>query len=199
MFEQGFPATALFVCLSIFTPGPNNITSAAMGVLHGYRNSLPYLAGISVGFFVFMLSGGLLAHSLLAAHPLIEPTLRLIGATYILYLAFGLLQASYDFDADKNPPLGFGRGLVLQAVNPNTVIFSLMLFSNFFSPAARRGGPLLLVALVLALLCFSSVTLWTLFGTFVKQALRVAHLRFAVNALLATLLVYAAFNLMFSY
>ena len=32
-----------FVVVTTFTPGPNNISSASMGVLHGYRKTLNFL------------------------------------------------------------------------------------------------------------------------------------------------------------
>ena len=38
-----------FVIVTTFTPGPNNISSAAMGIAFGYRRTLPYLFGITAG------------------------------------------------------------------------------------------------------------------------------------------------------
>lgn len=43
-----FFATASFVLITAFTPGPNNISSASMGVLFGYHRTLAYLAGIAI-------------------------------------------------------------------------------------------------------------------------------------------------------
>ena len=37
-----------FVMVTTFTPGPNNISSASMGVLYGYRDTVKYLAGLSL-------------------------------------------------------------------------------------------------------------------------------------------------------
>ena len=45
-----------FVIVTTFTPGPNNISSAAMGVAYGYRRTIPYLFGIASGFFLVMLA-----------------------------------------------------------------------------------------------------------------------------------------------
>ena len=41
----------LFVMVTTFIPGPNNISSASIGVRYGYRETLKYLTGIAVGFF----------------------------------------------------------------------------------------------------------------------------------------------------
>lgn len=107
-----------FVLITSFTPGPNNISSASMGVLHGYKKSLNYLGGISCGFFFVMLVSGLVSTTLLAVFPPFESVLRIVGAGYILYLAYGILKASYTFEERDIRPLGFANGLMLQLVNP---------------------------------------------------------------------------------
>ena len=51
-----------FVFVTTFTPGPNNISSASMGMRYGYRKTVAYLLGISSGFFVVMLACALLSN-----------------------------------------------------------------------------------------------------------------------------------------
>ena len=53
-----------YAVLMTFTPGPNNVSSSALGLSVGYRKSLPYLFGITTGFIVIMLCGGLLTEFL---------------------------------------------------------------------------------------------------------------------------------------
>ena len=36
-----------FVAVTTYTPEQNNISSASMGVLYGYKRTLPYMLGIS--------------------------------------------------------------------------------------------------------------------------------------------------------
>jgi cysteine/O-acetylserine efflux protein len=43
------------VLISTFTPGPSNISSASLAVLHGYKNTLIYQVGLALGVFFFML------------------------------------------------------------------------------------------------------------------------------------------------
>src|SRR5215475_12832195 len=86
-----------YVLISTFTPGPSNISSASMAILHGYKNTLKYQAGLAVGVFSLMFLSGLFSTALLKIFPALEPILRYVGAAYILYLAFGILKASYTF------------------------------------------------------------------------------------------------------
>ena len=47
-----------YVLISTFTPGPSNISSATIAVLHGYKNTLNYQGGLAAEvFFVMVLSG----------------------------------------------------------------------------------------------------------------------------------------------
>ena len=89
-----------FVLVTTFTPGPNNISSASMGVLYGYKDTVKYLAGIMVGFFLIMLLCAYVSSTLLKFLPSLEPGLRIIGSFYILWLAFGTARST----AGSNPP-----------------------------------------------------------------------------------------------
>lgn len=79
---------ASFVLVTTFTPGPNNISSASMGILHGYRATLRYLSGISTGTFLVMLLCGWISSTLLQVFPAVKGVLRIVGALYILWLAW---------------------------------------------------------------------------------------------------------------
>ena len=41
-----------FVIVTTFTPGPNNISSAAMGVAYGYRRTLTYFSESQQAFLM---------------------------------------------------------------------------------------------------------------------------------------------------
>ena len=58
-----------FVLVTTFSPGPNNISSASMGVLYGFRQPLKYLVGIAAGFFFVMLLCAWVSSTLLTFIP----------------------------------------------------------------------------------------------------------------------------------
>ena len=127
-----------YVLISTFTPGPSNLSSSSLGVLYGLRRTLRYQAGLAVGVVVMMLAGALVSASLLRGLSALEPLLRYVGAAYILYLAYGILRASYNFAEQAQRPLGFGHGLVLNLSNPKLVVYAFTLFSTFLAPIACR-------------------------------------------------------------
>jgi len=125
-----FVAFFSFVFVTTFTPGPNNISSASMGVLHGYKKTLKYLFGISTGFFFIMLLCGWISTALFKVFPSFEIVLRFAGAAYILWLAIETLKATYTFKDNDQSLLGFSRGLLLQVLNPKVIVYGLTLYTQ---------------------------------------------------------------------
>ena len=171
------------------------MSSAAMGVNHGYRKTLHYLLGIGTGFFLIMMICAYLATALLTVVPAAERVLRWVGALYILWLAFGILRSTYVNGKSESKALAFTRGFVLQLVNPKVAVYGLMLYSTFLAPISGRLGCLALSALAFALVAFASISTWALFGAVIKNRLTNARFRIVVNVILALLLVYTALEL----
>jgi cysteine/O-acetylserine efflux protein len=184
-----------FVLISTFTPGPNNISSASMGVLHGYKNTLTYQVGMAAGVFCVMLLSGWVSNWLVNFFPTFESTLRLIGAGYILYLAFGILKASYTFNENNLKPMGFAQGLILQILNPKLLVYGLTLFTAFLAPITTNVALLVLAATLLTATSFCATSSWALFGTTIKTYLHQPQVKTTVNLMLSLFLVYTAIEL----
>jgi len=195
MADINWLAFLSFSLATTFTPGPNNISSASMGVLHGYKNTLRYLTGIVTGFFLVMLLCGWVSTALLQAFPPLEKILRFIGAGYILWLAFETLRANYAFEEEDQALLGFTRGFLLQILNPKAIVYGLTQYSTFLAPTTGNPVHLVFSALFLATLSFSSVSMWALFGAAIRTYLHDPRIRRSVNLVLSLLLVYTAIEL----
>lgn len=185
----------VFVLVTTFTPGPGNITSAAMGMMYGYRRTLRFLWGIVVGYLLIMLLCAFLSSTLLKIIPTIEPVLRLVGACYILWLAVGTARATYNFSSDNQSPMLFKHGFWLQALNPKAIIFGLTIYTTFLSGMAGRPLSLTLSTLLLTIVTFCSVSLWAFSGVQIQEFIHLAHIRRIANFSLVILLVYCAITL----
>jgi len=184
-----------YVLISSFTPGPSNISSASMAVLHGYKNTLKYQTGLAIGVFLLMLLSGLLSTKLLNIFPALEPILHYIGAAYILYLAFGILKASYTFNEKDEKSLEFSHGLLLQILNPKLIVYAFSLFSAFLTPISGNITLVLIASILLASVSFCATSVWAIFGTAIKTYLHHPTLKITVNIILSVLLVYTALSL----
>ena len=184
-----------YVLISSFTPGPSNISSASMAVIHGYKKTIHYQAGLAAGVFLLMVLSGLFSSTILKIFPSVEPIMRYVGAGYILYLALGILKASYSFTEESQKPLGLANGFMLQILNPKLTIYAFTLFSVFLVPITTNIPFLILVAIVLAVTSFCATSIWALFGTAIQAYLHNPRLKLIVNIVLSLSLVYTAITL----
>jgi len=191
-----FGALIPFALITTFTPGPNNLSCASMGINFGIKKTMPYLFGIITGFFLLLLLCGLFSNLLLTAIPSIEPILRWIGATYILYLAYGTFKASFSFKENPDQFLwGFYKGVLLQFINPKGIIYGLTLYSVFLNPLIGNPFYIILFSLGFSLVGLCALLTWVLFGAIINQYLHQAKLRIILNVILALLLVYTAIKI----
>ena len=184
-----------YVLISSFTPGPSNISSASLAILHGYRNTLRYQAGLAAGVFLLMFLSGLLSTTLVKTFPSFEPIMRYLGAVYILYLAFGILKASYTFTEKDSKPLGFVHGFLLQILNPKLFVYAFTLFSAFLATMTKNITVLLFVVAFLAAVAFCATSTWALFGTAIRAQLQNPRWKMVINMILSLSLVYTALSL----
>ena len=191
------PATLVFVFVTTFTPGPNNLLSASMGVIHGYRRTLPLMLGIASGFVVIMLMCATLSSLVAARLPAVAPVLRYAGGLYILWLAVGVYRGSLALLAGPGtaPPPRFCSGLVLQFLNPKVIFYGLTVYSAFLLPIIDRPATFILTPPLLALASFSSVSTWALAGHLIRRHVGTPRRAKAVGLVLAAALVYTAFSL----
>jgi cysteine/O-acetylserine efflux protein len=184
-----------YILISTFTPGPSNISSASLAVLHGYKNTLKFQAGLAAGVFLLMFISGLLSGTIVKIFPSFEPVMRYFGAAYILYLAFGILKASYTFAEKDSKPLGFVHGFLLQILNPKLFVYAFTLFSAFLASRIQNISVLFLVVMFLAVVAFCATSTWALFGTAIRTQLQQPRLKLVVNIILSLSLVYTAISL----
>jgi cysteine/O-acetylserine efflux protein len=184
-----------YILISSFTPGPSNISSASLAVVHGYKNTLRYQAGLAAGVFPLMFLSGLLSTTIVKVFPAFEPFMRYAGAVYVLYLAINILKASYAFTEETSRSLGFVHGFVLQILNPKLFVYAFTLFSAFLATMTENTIILLLVVTLLAMVAFCATSTWALFGTAIKNYLQNPRLKMIINILLSLSLVYTAISL----
>jgi len=185
-------ALASFVVVTTFTPGPNNISSMSLGISAGYRRSLPFLAGVTVGFFGVMCLCALLAAVLLSAFPSVQPVLRIVGALYIAWLAVHTFLSSMKTEPPDKAMLGFTSGLLLQLFNAKVIIYGLTLYAAFLGALSGRPALLGLSAAALALVGFASTSLWAAVGSSLTRILSHPRVRRISSIVLSVLLLYSA-------
>lgn len=182
-----------YVFVTSFTPGPNNIMSMTNAARYGFRRSIRFNFGILVGFFMVLILCSLFSAGLYRSIPFIEPVMKVIGAGYILWLAWKTYRSKPDHSQDMNAQNSFQAGLLLQFVNIKVILYGITIVSTFILPYYSSLPVIMAFTVFLALVGFTSTCCWALFGAVFQKFLSQHSER--VNLVMSLLLVYCAVSL----
>ncbi len=164
-------ALALFALVSSITPGPNNAMLLASGANFGMRRSLPHMAGVSIGFFILALAVGLVLGGLFAAVPALHGVLKVIGAAYLLWLAWKIAHAGGRLEgADAARPQTFWQAVAFQWVNPKAWAMALGAMTAY-APPEHYAANVVLTAAVFTLVNAPCIATWAGFGVALRGVL----------------------------
>jgi threonine/homoserine/homoserine lactone efflux protein len=185
-----FVALVVFASVMAFTPGPNNIMVTASGVNFGFSRTIPHILGIDVGFVVMLavFAGGL--GLVFAAVPALHVALKIVGALYMLYLAWKVATARPVADGEAAPgqPMSFLQAAAFQWLNPKAVVASLSGVAVYMRPG-HEWQDFLIVLAVFALTTIASTATWTGFGVALRRLLRDPRHARVFNIVMAVLLI----------
>ena len=185
-----FLALASFAFVMAFTPGPNNIMLTASGANFGFVRSIPHMAGVVVGFVILLVVSGGGLGALLVSFPSIQMALKVVGAVYMLWLAWKIANAHGGQDR-TNPnarPLTFLQAAAFQWVNPKGVIIAFGAVALYVRPE-RAFLDLLILLIVFGLATLLSTVTWSSFGVALSRVLRNERRARIFNIVMALLLV----------
>lgn len=138
-----FFGVAVVLALS---PGPDNIFVLTQSALSGRIAGLLVVLGLCTGLIGHTVAVAAGVAALFRASPAAFTALKIIGALYLLYLAWQSFRTpgaaatpSADADASVLRPVAlFRRGVIMNLTNPKVSLFFLAFLPQFTSPA--RGS-----------------------------------------------------------
>lgn len=132
--------------LLVLTPGPNMIYCVSRALCQGRKAGVISLGGVIVGFLVHLTAASLGLTALLHTVPFAFDAIRLLGAAYLLWLAWQAVkpggQAPFATRALPMDAPGklFRMGFLTNVLNPKVAMFYLSFFPQFLHP--ERGSVL---------------------------------------------------------
>jgi len=182
-----------FIFITAYTPGPNNIMSMSHASKLGFRKSFPFNLGILAGFSIVMTLCTLFSTTLYALIPKIKPVMLVLGAGYMLYLAWKIWKSNSDIHVQDTKSSSFLSGCLLQFVNPKIMVYGITAMSSYILPVFHDSVILSGFVLLLSLVGFSGTVCWAIFGAAFSKVFK-EH-RKLLNGIMALLLVYCALSL----
>ncbi|PSM52080.1 transporter, LysE family [Campylobacter blaseri] len=189
-------AFIFYIFVMSFAPGPNAVMAMANANKYGFKKSLEFILGVFTGVLLIMLLSSYFNFFFFKFIPKIQIFMQIFGAIFMIYLAYSIIKPKDDKNDETttefekpNSKLYF-IGLILQFINPQTILFGITVFSNFITPYYKTNLALITFSFSISLISSLAISSWALFGTVFNRFLSKYQKPF--NAVMSLLLVYCA-------
>lgn len=183
-------AFVVFATVMFFTPGPNNVMLLSSGLTHGFRPTLPHIAGVTIGFAFMIGAVGLGFGAIFIAYPILQTILKYAGVAYLIYLA-GVIAMSRpvkEEGSDRRGPMTFWGAAMFQWINVKGWVMVIGTITAYAGIATFPWniGIQMMLSLMLGVLSCST---WALFGSALRPLLTSQTAVRAFNIAMAALLL----------
>ena len=134
----GFLSASIFLA---FVPGPDNIFVLLQSATNGFRSGFFVILGLCTGLVFQTLCATLGLAAVVAASTWLFGAICVLGALYLLYLAWGAWHAPIVAEPSARvstlaPQAAWRRGTLMNITNPKVQIFFLAFFPQFLFEGA---------------------------------------------------------------
>ena len=141
----------IYCFITAYTPGANNLLSMSNAIRLGFRRSIRFNLGILAGFAVIMSVCTAFSATLYSFLPKVKIVMQILGAAYMLYLAWKVWKSSSELSADGGKEASFLSGMVLQFANPKIYIYAITAMSLYILPVYHSVAALVGFTVILTL------------------------------------------------
>ena len=189
MTHESLIALALYALVTSVTPGPNNLMLLASGVNFGFRQTIPHMLGIALGFTAMVALVGFGLGAVLTLFPIVFNVLRVLALVYMVWLSWKLASSGSLGSGDaKARPMTFIEAALFQWINPKAWAMALTATTLYTVPDMYYLS-VILVAGTFGVVNLPSVSCWAGFGVALRGFLSVAARLRIFNVGMALLLL----------
>jgi threonine/homoserine/homoserine lactone efflux protein len=183
-------AFVLFATVMFITPGPNNVMLLSSGLTHGFRRTLPHIAGITIGMGFMIAAVGLGLGTIFITYPVLQTILKYAGAAYLVYLAVAIAMSGTATTGQDNTrgPMTFWGAAMFQWVNVKGWVMVIGTITAYAAIASFPWNIAIQTAISLVVGTVSTVA-WALFGSALRPVLTSPWAVRAFNIVMAILLL----------
>jgi threonine/homoserine/homoserine lactone efflux protein len=183
-------AFVAFAVVMFITPGPNNVMLLSSGLTHGFRRTLPHMAGITFGMAFMIAAVGLGLGTIFIAYPVLQTILKYAGAAYLIYLAAVIALSGPSASGQDNArgPMTFWGAAMFQWINVKGWVMVIGTITAYAAIASFPWNIVIQTAISFVVGALSTVA-WALFGSALRPWLTSPRAVRAFNIVMALLLL----------
>jgi threonine/homoserine/homoserine lactone efflux protein len=127
--------------LLALVPGPDNIFVLTQSIFQGKKSGLVIMLGLCTGLIFHTLAVTFGVAVIFQTSAIAFTILKIVGAIYLLYLAWQIFNAPTEKIDNKNNSISidykklYYRGIIMNITNPKVSIFFLAFLPQFTNPA----------------------------------------------------------------
>ena len=127
--------------LLALVPGPDNIFVLTQSIFQGKKSGLVIMLGLCTGLIFHTLAVTFGVAVIFQTSAIAFTILKIVGAIYLLYLAWQIFNAPSEKIDNKNNSISidykklYYRGIIMNITNPKVSIFFLAFLPQFTNPA----------------------------------------------------------------
>lgn len=191
-----FLAFLMFAFVSSITPGPNNTMLLLSGINFGFRRTMPFMLGVTIGFIILVIVSGVGLGAIFVKWPVLDTALRYSCALYLLYLAWQILRSTQlNIQNEAKKPISFWQAVIFQWINPKAWVMAIVGVTTYVPMEHFLLNIMVLIALYMVFV-FSSGSVWILFGSWIQNFLHRPNYLRRFNLIMAILLILSLFPLL---
>jgi threonine/homoserine/homoserine lactone efflux protein len=159
-------------------PGPAVLYIVAQSVYGGRRAGVVSALGIASGGFVHVLAAVIGLSAVLAASATAFTVVKVAGAAYLVYLGIRVLLRPLDGAEiggrrqEATLARTYGRGVVVNVLNPKTALFFLAFLPQFVDPDGAARPQLAVLGAIFVVIALSSDLVWAIGAGTAGEVLR---------------------------
>ncbi len=172
------------------SPGPSNILVLVSSINFGYQRTIPLILGLLSGLALMIVAMGVGLSQIFTAYPAIHTVLKVISISYLLYLAWKIARSSgLNVNSEGAKAMSFIQGLIFQTTNPKAWFGAISIVASYTNEESDILSQVLVIALLLIMIGFICLSVWSVFGSVFARFLQVPRVRRIFNTALALVLV----------
>jgi len=141
------------------------------GIGQGVKGSIPLIIGVDLIFIIYSLIIGFGLGEVLQRYPDLILIFQILGALYIIYLAYKFIKTSKANNSNtvSNKAFTFKDGIVLQMLNPKGWTMLFLMFSTLLDGSFDRNSQVLYLVFMLAVLNIATHFTWVAAGNYISK------------------------------
>lgn len=166
MFTLAFAMIIFSLSMSI-SPGPINLTILSTSTNYGFKRSLAFSSGATIGFTLLLIVVCFGLYQIILQFPMLLDIIAILGTILLVWIAWQMMSAkgeaiSVDQQTLKSVP-SFMQGALMQWLNPKAWIAAVSGTALF--SASQNSMDLVVFILIYFVVCYLSLIIWGIVGS----------------------------------